>query len=780
MAEQQLNSETSKNRFSKLFSKLQVAPKPAGRKPTPSQPASKPTGKKPASKIMPVTEGVNQTQSASETQSASGTASPASPGMSQTSPRQKSPQPPQKTPPQKPVQPTPPPDRHPWRWSLLALMLLGILGGTGVTAVVWLVTLPPPPDCAHPDKLTLDGERLYCARESARSGELPKLIAGLDLVKHWDKEHPLQSEAQKLQEEWSAQLLRIARGKVMQSDLKGAIAIISHIPKSTKTYAAAQESLAYWNKQWKAGEAVVAKVHASMKQQKWDNAYQQMRLLDDFSQDYWRITRAGQLAQQLGAERQAWQVYNQAKKVAEDGTGAHLNQAIVLSQKVPPQTFAGADAKVQVQKWSQALLAMGISKWLHGDTTTAVTLLRLPDDIQPRPEIADLLHFGSAYRLAGQVSSRWLPSLSQIWDMTEAIAAIQQIKPDSVFYGQSKLHQQSWQAQLQDMVQLQYATAVASLGQRSSLQLAIAQAKEVGADRPRRGQAQTLISFWGDEVERLEDQPYLSQAEAIAKSDKIPDLKAAIAVVSQIAKGRSLRGRSQDLIATWRDRIQTIEDQPMLDQAIALAGQGDLANAIDHAVTIQEGRALYAKAQGLVSDWRAQQIVNAQIAADRPILDRAMAQAESGDLSLAISTASQISPGRVLYNQARESIDRWRRALEPAPRNDFSPSDGSFGLPPIDSNSPEASPSGSPDSQSPDPQSPDSNLPNNIELVPPNPEPSTNNNSTPADNSTPAAPPPVVVDPIPVPSQPSPEERLLRPRASYEGYYDDRYYQRRH
>ena len=240
MAEQQLNSETSKNRFSKLFSKLQVTPKPSGRKPTPNQPVSKPAGsagKKSVPRVMPAAEGVNQTQSASETQNASGTASgTASPTPLETSqktpPRQKSPQSPQKTPPQKPAQKNPPPpDRHPWRWSLLALVLLGILGGTGVTAVVWLVTLPPPPDCAHPDKLTLDGERLYCAREAARSGELPKLIAGLDLVKHWDKEHPLQSEAKKLQEEWSAQLLRIARGKVMQSDLKGAIAIIKPYPQ---------------------------------------------------------------------------------------------------------------------------------------------------------------------------------------------------------------------------------------------------------------------------------------------------------------------------------------------------------------------------------------------------------------------------------------------------------------------------------------------------------------------------------------------------------------------
>ena len=747
MAEQQLNSKASKNRFSKLFSKRQAVPEHAGRKPALSQSVPTQGGKKSTPpKITPITEGREQAQGITE----------------KTSPKS----------PQRSPQKAPPPDRHPWRWSLLALALLGILGGTGVTAVVWLVTLPPPPDCNHPAKLTLDGERLYCAREAARSGELPKLIAGLDLVKQWDTDHPLQGEAKKLQEEWSAQLLRIARGKVMQSDLKGAIAILSHIPKSTKTYAAAQESLAYWNKQWKAGEAVVAKVHASMKRQKWDDAYQQMRLLDDFSQDYWRITRAGELAQQLGAERQAWQVFNQAKKVAAPGTAPLLNQAIALSQQVPPHTFAEADAKVLVRQWSQALLSMGIAKWRQGDTTTAAMMLRLPADFKSTPETAELVQFGGAYRLASQINSRWLPSLPQIWDMTEAIAAIKQIKPDSIFYPQAKIHQQNWQTQLQDMIQLQYATATASLGQRSSLQLAIAQAQEIDANRPRRGQAQTLISFWIGEVQRQEDQPYLSQAEALAKSDQIPDLKAAIAEASQIAKGRSLRGRSQDLIATWRDRIQTIEDQPILDQAIALADHGDLAGAIDHAVTIQPSRALYAKAHGLVADWQAQQIINAQIAADQPILDRAIAEAENGELSLAISTVSQIAPGRVLYDQAQRSIGRWRRALEPAPVDNTPAFDDSVSPP--DANSPEASPQGTPI----DPPS----LPN-IDLVPP--DPASANNQTPAGDPNPIdtqpAAPSVVVDPIPVPSEssaPSPRERLLRPRASYEGYYDNRYYQR--
>ncbi|HEY9641592.1 MAG TPA: hypothetical protein V6C57_13975, partial [Coleofasciculaceae cyanobacterium] len=170
------------------------------------------------------------------------------------------PSPPQKPKPQKP---------KPWRWSLLWLAILGVCGGMGTSALLWLVTLPPPPNCSNPAQLTLDGERLYCAREAARDGELSKVIAGLDLIKQWDSDHPLQGEAQKLREDWSKRLFKLAQEKVDQSDMKGAMAIISHIPKNAEIYADVQKTVVRWKKQWQAGEAIATKAQTAMKQQKW-------------------------------------------------------------------------------------------------------------------------------------------------------------------------------------------------------------------------------------------------------------------------------------------------------------------------------------------------------------------------------------------------------------------------------------------------------------------------------------------------------------------------------
>jgi len=672
-----------------------------------------------------------------------------------------------------------------WNWSLTWLALLGIFGGMGTSALLWLVTLPPPINCQNPAKLTLDGERLYCAREAARSGDLSKLIAGLDLVKSWDEDHPLQGEAQNLREEWSKRLYMIARNKVDQSDMKGAMTIISHIPKNTEVYADVQKAVTRWKKQWAAGEAIATKAQVAMKQQKWDEAYGQIAILNESSYDYWRLNRAVALAQQLGAEKQAWQVLTQAKKVAGEGSPHQLSQAIALAQQVPPGTYAQAENHAQVRQWSQALLALGIAKWKEGDTISAASLLRLPDGVtllpELAPEMADLVQFAGAYRLASRISSRWLPSVGQIWDMQEAIAAIQQVKPDSPFYQQAQVHHKNWQTQLQDTIQLQYATAAASLGQRDSFKFAISQAQKIGVDRPRRGQAQTLIFFWTGEMQRVEDQPYLAQAQALAKSGQIPDLKAAIAEAQKIAPNRTLSKPSQDLIASWQAQIETLEDQPILNQAIALAEQGDLNEAINRAGKIQAGRALYAQAQSKIGDWQLQIMINAQIAVDQPILDRASALASNGDLSLAISVAAQISPGRALYDQAQGSIARWRaerdsiiNARESRPSNS-SGTEPSSEPKSTESNSPtptlidKNSPTSSPSPVEPEP------LPS-IELVDPSTLPPASDSHSDGENNQ----SPIIVEPQPVDPMPPAELQPPRPRSSYDGYYDQRYYQNSH
>lgn len=559
--------------------------------------------------------------------------------------------------------------QKPWSWSLIWLAALGVLGGMGTAAMLWLVTLPPQIDCRDTSKLSLDMERLYCAQEAAQSGEIAKLIAGIDMLKQWQPDHPLYREAQRLIEDWSGQVLTIATRRVERGDLKGAEAAISHLPQTTPVYAEAHKSLARWRKYSKTASGIYAKAQSAMKQKDWKTVSEQIVFLAEFERDYWQLEKgADAVAQQLGVEKQAWQVLTRAQKIAATGDPDQIGAAIPVAQEVPAQTYAAQTAKANLKQWSQKLVSLSTQKWQKGDQAGTVALLKQTAKVANTPETEDLFKFGNAYMLANTaLSEQWIPSMGGILNLMEAIAAVEQVKSTSPFYSQAQTLKKNWQAQLQDAIQIKYAGLTASLGQQSTLELAIGQAKQIAPDQPGRIQAQSLIAHWRAEVERLEDQPIMDQAVRIAKAGTIDALKQAIAQAKQIDLGRSLRGQAQTLIATWRSQIQVLEDRPKLDEAWLLARQNKLGEAIEVASVIQPGRALYREAQNTISDWRYQQTVDAQIAQDQPILDRANALAENGDLAAAIDAASQIGTGRALYSRAQSSIERWEDQLNPPP-----------------------------------------------------------------------------------------------------------------
>lgn len=699
--------------------------------------------------------------------------------------------------------PTAPKPKRSWSWTLLCFVVLGIISGMGSAALLWLVSLPPPPNCSSPDELTLDMERLYCAQQSVQSGGLPELIAGLEMLKQWTSEDPLYAETQELAEDWSKQVLSIARSMVQeQDDLQGALDAISHIPQGTQAYQEAQDFAAYWQEQWQEGEAIYNKAQTALKQQDWLLASEQVAAMAELSNSYWNTRRANELAQQLGAEKRAWQVLVRARNAAAGGSPTELGQGITIAQELPPDSYAWEAARPNLQQWSQSLVQLGIQKWQAGDWQGAVSVLAGAPQKTSVPELQDLMWFGNAYKLASSSqlssapSSNWFPTPEQVWQLMEAVAALKQVKPDSPFYQQAQTTQQNFAAQLQDMIQLQSATLLAKLGQRSTLQLAIEQAQQVGIDRPRRLQAQTLLAHWTEEIERIEDQPYLDYAIALAEAGQIQDLKAAIAEASQIPQGRALRNTAQGWIATWTNRIEQIEDQPILNQAWALADAGQLGEAVEIAQTILRGRALYEEAQSAIYDWQAQITRNNQLAEDRPILNRARSLADSGDLSGAIRVASQISSRRVLYSEAQGLIADWQARLNPTPQwweeedtteldEDKPPEEKQIDeLEDIDGSSSSPSPV---DPSSADPVSPGLENPTPPILFPPPPVLPPRIETVPPPIEAPS--PPIIEDLPPAEGEiplledtpeATPEEETSdsgASRSSFEGYYDQRYYE---
>jgi uncharacterized protein (UPF0548 family) len=521
-----------------------------------------------------------------------------------------------------------------------------------------MTILPPPPNCQQVSPLAADAERLYCAQQAATSGKVESLIAGINLVKQWGPEHPLYNSAQTSLAEWSRPLLSLAEQKVANSQLEAAIDLVNKIPPSSPLYQEAQDSIAAWKQNWEKGEGIYAKAQGAIKTQKWQEAWTQAQTLSSLNNPHWQ-QKAAPLRQQIASEKLAWEQLQRARTVAQDtftDAADALVEAIALARKVTPKTYAQTQAGQEIQNWSRKLLTLAATQLQAKEFDEAIAIAeRVPKDAKALPEAEDLIRLSRAYQAAGVAPTSSQPLHEQLWNLFSALEVVRQISPDRPLYKVAKAQMARWEMQRQDLVQLQFAQTLANINQVPSLKLAISQAATIAPNRPQRLQAQTFIAHWRKEIQRLEDRPYLNQAQAIAKANTVPSLQSAIAIAGQIAQGRALRIDAQTAIASWRRQIQIIEDQPFLDQARSLASQGSLGQAIAEAGKIRSGRALYDEAQAAINDW----VVQQQIAEDQPILNEAYGLADRGSLSRAIEVASQIGYGRALYGEARGAINQW-------------------------------------------------------------------------------------------------------------------------
>ncbi len=449
-------------------------------------------------------------------------------------------------------------------------------------------------------------EQLLCAQQSARSGDLPKILAGLELVGRWTPEHPLYREAQRLIAEWSEPILAAARQRIDRSDLQGAIELAKRIPPTSPTYPEVQTAIAAWKKDWQRGEAIATAARKAMQAQNWVLANEKIAALQDFTQEHWRVERANVLSQLLLAEQRGRRVLAQAQAVSQGGQAPQLGAAIALLSQINPQTYVWMDAQPPLKQWSETLLTQGWRNWQQGQLNEAMNLatpvLKNPNLAQTAQE---LLWLSQARHHALGSNTTLKPTLPQLWNLSAAIATIQLIPPESRYGAQAQSLLRQWQAQLQDLSLLQTAWALGSLPHAGPKQIAIWQAQQVTRDRPRRAQAQTLLSYWQVEIRRLQDQPYLAYARQLAATGKIPALEAAIAQAQLITPNRPSRPAAQTLIASWSQQIQAIMDRPILDQAWVIANQGNLAGAIQVASGIAPGRALYGEAQSAIGGWQA-------------------------------------------------------------------------------------------------------------------------------------------------------------------------------
>jgi hypothetical protein len=542
-----------------------------------------------------------------------------------------------------------------WKWQLICLAMLTAVGGTAVGALIWLSKAPPAVDCKKISAWATDSERLFCAQEAASTGKPEEILNAISLVKNWTAENPLYGQAQQLLEDWSNALLILARDRIAQRDINGAVALANQIPATSPTYKDAQAAIVRWKAEWNRGKVIYDNIQIALKKQNWDQASKLLGELSLNNDPGWQ-DRLAEIRLQINTEKVAWQHFKEAEAFAKANPPESLGQAIALADPIDRKTYVWTlQAQADVVKWRNTIFSLALARLDKSDIPGASTLIgSIPKSVQLTSANVDFVRLVRGKEADTSQDFR-APSLDKAAALMLSTHLVRQIDSKSPFYDRAKTLLPRLEARLQDVLSLNWSGTLANLQQVPALQLAVEQAKAISPKRPGRLYAQTLLAQWRKELQWIEDRPVLKQARQTAKSGKLEQLRSAVILANLVKPNRALRQEAQTDIADWTYQIQVIEDRPIIADAKAIARAGRLGEAIDVASNVRPGRALYWEARNLISGW----VYEIQLAEDRSILAQANGLASRGSLTRAIDTASAIYSGRPLYGEARSLISQW-------------------------------------------------------------------------------------------------------------------------
>jgi hypothetical protein len=376
---------------------------------------------------------------------------------------------------------------------------------------------------------------------------------------------------------------------------------------------------------------------------------------------YWYEVRYKDATTRIAAEKEGRRKLKQAKKLVKEANDdpQAVYSALESIGQVDPETYARAASKSEIDEWSKKLLAWAIARKQDDRIEEALAAAKIiPQEAELYPRARDLVALSQSELMIGRdFSPLSIPLKEQILLIMDAQAVAAEMSPKHPLYRSSQALLSPWKLYLEDLLQLQIATGVASFGQPISFRLAIAQAEEIDRDRPGRIYAQTLISAWKRELERIEDKPLIERARALARLNTIEGYKAAIAQAEKLSRNRGSWVDAEALITWCKRQIESVEDQPIIDRARQLIVDGKIDDAIALLKQIPSGRSLYEDARQLIRELGQRELIER----DRPILERAIQLAKNGKLTEAINLADNIPKDSPLYREAQDKITRWVR-----------------------------------------------------------------------------------------------------------------------
>ena len=537
-------------------------------------------------------------------------------------------------------------------WQTWAVILVTLSGSLGFTATVLLLKLPENPNCPRIFwPIASASMRIYCAQLEAETNTVDSLLRAIELVEPLSQNHPLRGEIDRNIEEWAVNILNLAENEFQAGEINIAIDTARKIPSQLKAHSLVDERVSRWKAIWTQGEEIFAKVEQHLREAEWNLAFRQAVKLLNLDNQYWATIKYDDTVKRITLAQEESRKLDVAYRLLRSNGFDDWVKAIEAAEKIPKESYAYQEAEGLIDKIKDKVI--GYAENLVNNRNWQ-RLDEVAGRIPLRLGLETEVDDWRTLANAGLDAQVGTPE-----SIEAAIASLEQIDSSSPIYSEAQELIDRWRLEIDDVNRLAKARDLAQTGDVSQLNAAISEVELIPSANPRYREAQSEIREWNRQVQTIEDQPHLDRARELARDGSVAALQQAINEASSITPSRALYSEAQKRIGDWRRRIQLQQDRPLLNQAIALGNAKDYTGAISTANRILRGRVLYPDAQEKVQSWRRE--LKARGDLEKAYL---VAQAKTPEsLVSAMSILRRIPNSADIKEQGRLALNRWSYQL---------------------------------------------------------------------------------------------------------------------
>ncbi len=545
-------------------------------------------------------------------------------------------------------------DNHNWKtsWQLLSLTLAISFGFVGFAATKALLNLPDNASCHNLSLwFTSATNRIYCAQLRAEENTVEDLLAAIGLLEALPADHPLSHELNRHINEWSNDILTLAEKDLNKGKLEKAIATANKIPQNAENKKIIENQINLWRFTWEKGKNIEEEVKANLRKGQWNSAFIVAVDFLNMSNDYWKNVRYPQMVEIINVAKEENKKLDDAYTSIRGGGIDNLLKTIEVANQIPKNSYSYDEAQALITDAENDLLKIATNLLKKKNWSD---LARLSNQISTTSRLTTQAVDWNTLARAGKNVQ-----LGTISGVELAITEAEQIPSESKIYAQTQDLIKGWSRQKEDLSHLVNARNLAKSGTVTDLSSAITKAQLVRQGNTLHSDAQREIRTWRREIQVIEDRPIINQAKDFARNNTVQGWQSAINQISQINGDRALASEARSLTAQWRGNIESAQDRPVLQRAIALSNSNQYQEAINTARNITRGRSLYGEAQTNIRKWQTE--INAQQS-----LDNAYEIARNNNeqsLLRAINIARSISPTSSAGFQSRQAINLWSEQM---------------------------------------------------------------------------------------------------------------------